>query len=66
MKLSAFPQKSESENLLINFGPIVRVDGAPFGGFNDENVGTEGFLHLRDFLSHEVIVIQKLNDSLEA
>lgn len=43
MKLSAFPYNSESENLLINFRPTVRVDGAPFGGCNNENVGKEGF-----------------------
>lgn len=46
-----------SGNICINFGPHIRLDELPFGGYEDENENKEGIEELRRVLTRQQLVI---------
>ncbi|WP_313187093.1 aldehyde dehydrogenase [Lacrimispora sp.] len=51
---------STCSNIYINHGPTERFDYLPFGGFEDENDGKEGFWNLYNLLTKEQIIYQRI------
>lgn len=48
-----------SGNICINFGPNIRLDELPFGGYEDENENKEGIKELKRILTRQQLIIKE-------